>query len=158
MEKPLFPMKAKLFLRLMRELTKAYCEAFFPGEAAAIRVTYLDMGSNYQIGVKVDAKAEIGPNLTKLLTQVLKFITNPRAFIKSSSIDTLRQKIDAVAEIQRRVSAGEISHDAGEVLVAELCGAAQRLSQHGVFPASLIKEKEEKSTVQEFRQLLRACN
>lgn len=142
-------------LRLIRELANTYCATFHPGEACVIRVSYLDMGSNYQVGVKVDAKAEIGVNLTRFLTQILKFVTNPRAFIQASRVESLRQKVEAFAEIQKRVDAGEISHEAGERFANELFGAAQNLTNHGVFPAVLLKEKVETNTVQEFRSLIK---
>lgn len=142
-------------LRLIRELAKVFCDAFHPGEFESLRVTYLDMGSNYQIGIKADGKAEIGANLTKFLTQILRFITNPRAFIESSRIETLRQKVDAFADLQTRVSAGQISHETAELLAAELFGAAKNLTAHNVFPASLLKEKEETNTVDQFRSLAR---
>lgn len=141
-------------LRLIRELAHTYCATFHPDEACVIRVSYLDMGSNYQVGVKVDAKAEIGANLTRFLTQILKFVTNPRAFIQASRIESLRQKVEAFADLQNKVVKGEISHEAGERFANELFGAAQNLTNHGVFPSVLLKEKEETNTVQEFRSLV----
>lgn len=141
-------------LKILRELAKTYCEYAFPEEEPTVRVTYLDMGSNYQVGIKVDGKGEIGPNLNKFLSQIFKFIANPRAYIRQLNVETVTKEVDVFAEIQARVTKGEISAEAGQVFVQRLFGGAQKLAEQKVFPASLLKQREETEPVKQLLGLM----
>ena len=144
----------ELVLKIVRELAQNYCECFYPNEDAIIRISYLDMGSNYQVGIKVDGKAEIGPNLNKFLSQIVKFLANPKSYIRSLNADSVIHEVEAFASIQARVTSGEITPEAGQLFVQRLLDGAKSLADQKVFPADLIKTREEKAPVAQLLELM----
>ena len=141
-------------LSVIADLVSTYSESQGEVEKPVVNVTYLDLGSNYQIGVKVDAKAELGANLTRFLTEVFKWLTNPRAYMRARRAEEMTKEIGVLADLQKRVDKGELTVEAANVFGARLLGCAQKLANHGVFPASMLRERTTTSTAAELEKLL----
>lgn len=141
-------------LATISDLIAAYCESQGDMEKPQIQISYLDLGSNYQIGVKVDGKAEVGPNLLRFLMEMLRWVTNPRAYMRERRADETMKGITVLTEIQKRVDAGELTVAAAQILADRLLGCGQKLASQRVFPAPLFRERTENSPTTEILKLM----
>lgn len=141
-------------LATVNELVTAYSESQGDTEKPRVEITYLDLGSNYQIGIKVDGKAEVGINLARLLTEIFRWLTNPRAYMRERSTAGITKEIAVMADLQKRIDAGELTVETAQCFAERLLGCGQKLAKQRVFPAGLFREQTVTSPAVELVKLM----
>lgn len=142
-------------LTAIEDLVAAYCESQGDTDKPKIEISYLDLGSDFQIGIKVDAKAEMGTKLTKFLTEIFRWMTNPRCYIKEANLTLMAKEIAMIADLQKRVDSGDITAATAQMFAERLVGGGKKLAYQHVFPAALIKERTVQAPVDELVRLLK---